>query len=258
MPEAKILGIASQKGGVGKTTTAAALIAGLTLQGYRVLGIDTDAQANLTHTMQGRTDGHTVKGVLLGSSSAKESIQETPCGYLIAGDNDILTAEAMLMPKLDRHTRLKNALGPVMGAFDYIIIDTPPSLGIATANALMACHKLIVPSGADIYSLQGIAQLAETVGQARNGGNHSLAIAGILLTRHSPRSILSQEGTGLAEQIASSLGTKVFTTRIREGVAIKEAQMSQKDIFSWAPTAKVTGDYKAFIEELLQELRYGQ
>ena len=132
-------------------------------------------------------------------------------------------------------------------------MDTPPALGILTINALTACDSVIIPAQADIYSLQGVEQLAETIKPVKKYTNPTLTIEGILLTRYSPRSVLSREVAELAEQLAAKLGTRLFKTTIREAIAVKEAQISQRSLFSYAPKAKVTEDYSRFIAEILGE-----
>lgn len=129
------------------------------------------------------------------------------------------------------------------------MIDTPPALGILTVNALTASHDLIIPSQADVYSLQGIVQLYETINAIRKYCNPSLAIAGILLVRFNARIILNREILAVMEQTTQQLQTKVFATRIRECIAVKEAQAKQTDLFSYAPDSTAAADYELFIRE---------
>lgn len=252
--EAKIIAIINQKGGVGKSTTAEALVAGLTLKGYKCLAIDLDAQGNLTYTAGATTDGATALGVLTGEVKIKDAIQHTASGDIIAASKALSGADAFIKDT-GKEYKLKEALESIAGEYQYIIIDTPPALGILTVNALTACNSLIIPAQADIYSLQGIEQLAETIKPVKKYCNHNLAIEGILLTRYSSRSVLSREVAELAEQLAEKLGTKLFKTTIREAVAVKEAQISQQSLFDYAPKAKVTEDYRAFIKEFLGKER---
>lgn len=247
-----IITITNQKGGAGKTTTAAALAAGLALKGYKILSIDLDAQGNLTYTAGAKMDGATALGVLTGEVKAEEAIQHTASGDIIAANKALAGADAFIADT-GKEYRLKEALDGVQRQYDYIIIDTPPALGILTINALTACDSVIIPAQADIYSLQGIEQLAETMKPVKKYCNPSLSIEGILLTRYNPRSILSREIAELADQLAARLGTKLFKATIREAIAVKEAQISQQTLFSYAPTAKVTEDYMNFIQELTGE-----
>ena len=248
--ETKIIAVINQKGGVGKSTTAEALIAGLSLKGYSCLAIDLDAQGNFSYTAGAKTDGATILGVLTGEVKAKDAIQHLKGGDMIAASNTLAGADAFIT-NTGKEYKLKEALEELKGMYQYIIIDTPPALGILTVNALTACHSVIIPAQADIYSLQGIEKLAETIKPVKKYCNPSIYIEGILLTRYSPRSVLSRDVAEIAEKLAEKLGTKVFKTTIREAIAIKEAQISQQSLFEYAPKAKVTEDYRAFIEELL-------
>lgn len=247
----KTIAVINQKGGVGKSTTAATVAAGLSLRGYKTLAIDLDAQANLTYTAGAKTDGATALGVLTGDVKTEDAIQHTASGDIIAANKALAGADAFISDT-GKEYRLKEALESVKAGYDYIIIDTPPALGILTINALTACDSVIIPAQADIYSLQGIEQLAETMKPVKKYCNPSLAIEGILLTRYSPRSILSREVAELAEQLAAKLGTKLFNATIREAIAVKEAQISQQTLYAYAPKAKVTEDYTALIDELIK------
>ena len=244
--------ITNQKGGAGKTTTALALAAGLSLKGYKALSIDLDAQCNMSYTAGARTDGATALGVLTGEVDIAAAIQHTESGDIIAASKALAGADAFIK-ETGKEYRLKEALEPIRGQYDYIIVDTPPALGILTINALTACDSVIIPAQADIYSLQGVEQLAETMKPVKKYCNPSLAVEGILLTRFNSRSILSRDIAELAEQLAGKLGTKLFKATIREAVTVKEAQISQKSLYSYAPKAKVTEDYTRFIAEIIGE-----
>ena len=244
--KAKIIAVVNQKGGVGKSTTAQALTAGLLLKNFACLTIDLDAQGNLTYTLGAKTNEATILEVLTGEVEAKDATQHLKNGDTIAANKALAGADAFIS-ETGKEYRLKEALQSLEEQYDYIIIDTPPTLGILTVNALTACNSIIIP-----------AQLANTMRSVRKYCNPNLQIEGILLTRYNSRSVLSKEVAELANQLAKKLGTRLFKSTIREGVAVKEAQISQKSIFEYAPQAKVAQDYKAFIEELLSNKRKEQ
>lgn len=248
----KTLAIINQKGGVGKSTTAQALAAGLALKGYKVLTVDLDPQGNTSFSLGATTDGATALGVLLAEVKPEDAIQPTKYGAVIAGSKALAGADAFLT-EIGKEYKLKEALEQVGGGYDYIVIDTPPALGILTINALTACDSVIIPAQADIYSLQGVADLADTIKQIKKYCNPALTIEGILFTRYSSRSAFNKELAGLAGELAAKLGTRVFTTTIREAVAVKKAQAAQQSLFEYDPKAKVTEDYTALVEELLGE-----
>lgn len=247
----KKIAIINQKGGVGKSTTAEALAAGLSLKGFSVLAIDLDAQGNMTYTIGANPDGITSLEVLTQKATAQEAIQHTNNGDIIPASNSLAGADAFIADT-GKEYRLKEALEPIEREYDYVVIDTPPALGILTVNALTACDSVIIPAQADIYSLQGIEQLSETMKPVKKYCNPALKVDGILLTRYSSRSVLSRDVADLANQLATKIGTKVFKTTIREAIAVKEAQISQQSLFKYAPKAKVTDDYAAFIDEILR------
>lgn len=256
----EIIAVINQKGGVGKSTTAHALIAGLTFKGFKVLGVDLDAQRNLTHTSGASSTAKgenepapiTARDVLYNGTPAEDAIQHTQSGDIIASHRGLAGADS-LITDTGKEYRLRESLEPLQARYDYIIIDTPPALGILTVNALTACNRIVIPAQADIYSLQGIGQLTDTIQPVKKYCNPGLQIAGILLTRYSPRAVLNRQLAELVNQIAQSLGTRVFKTTIRDAVAIREAQATQQSIFTYAPRAKVTADYIAFIDELIAE-----
>lgn len=247
----QIIAIINQKGGVGKSTTAEALIAGLLSKGFSVLAVDIDAQGNLSYTAGAKTDGATVLGVLTGEVKTEDAIQQTGSGDVIAANKALAGADAFITDT-GKEYRLKEALERIEGKYQYIVIDTPPALGILTVNALTACHSVIIPAQADIYSLKGIEQLADTIQPVRKYCNPNLKIEGILLTRYNSRAVLSRDIAEYAKQLAEKLGTKLFKSTIREAITVKEAQINQQSLFQYAPKAKVTGDYKSFLEELLE------
>lgn len=242
--------IINQKGGVGKSTTAHNIGAGLKNKGFRVLYIDLDAQGNLTYTMGANTKGYNALGVLQRPETAREEIQHTRQGDIIASTPTLAGADNVIN-ETGKEYRLKEALEPLQTDYDYCIIDTPPALGILTINALTCCNKVIIPAQADIYSLQGVTQLYNTISTVKKYCNAGLEIDGILLTRYSARAIISREIAEMTEDTAEKIGTKVFKTKIRECTALKEAQAMKQDIFSYAPKSNAAADYKKIVMEIM-------
>lgn len=248
----RTIAVINQKGGVGKSTTALAIGAGLSLKGYSVLFIDLDAQGNLSYTLGATTKGYNALGVLQRPETAKEEIQHTQNGDIIASSPALAGADTVLT-ETGKEYRLKEALENLSGEYDYCIIDTPPALGILTINALTACRGAIIPAQADIYSLQGISQLNSTIQTVKKYCNPALSIMGIVLTRYSSRSVISREVTELIEQTAEQLQTKLYKAKIRECTALKEAQAVKQNIFTYAPRSNATADYKALVDEIIGE-----
>lgn len=249
---ATIITINNQKGGVAKTTTSLAIAAGLTLKSYRVLCIDLDPQSNLSLSGGANSDAGTIYDVMKGDLAAIETVQSIN-GLNIIPSNILLSGADMEFTKTGREYLLKESLESLKDLFDYIIVDTPPSLGILTVNSLVASNLVIIPMTADMFALQGMGQLNNTIIQVRKYCNPSIRIAGILLTKYNNRTILSRDLMETIQETAKNLNTKVFKTTIREGIAIREAQTQQQSIFKYAPQSNPGLDYESLIQELLME-----
>lgn len=248
----KVIVIANQKGGVSKTTTATAIASGLKQKGYKVLLIDTDPQGNASDTYKAKIEGEpTLYDLLCNNEPIRDCIQKTVAGDIIAADPLLSQAENMLNKTGKEHI-LKKAAQPILNEYNYIIIDTPPTLGILLLNALTFANILIVPITADRYSLQGLSQLTETVDAVKEYTNPSLKIAGLLLSKYNNRTNLSREVAEGMPQIAEKMSTIIFNTSIRESIAAKEAQATRETIFSYAPKSTTAQDYLTFIDELLE------
>lgn len=247
-----IISIINQKGGVGKSTTANALGAGLHHKGFKVLYIDMDAQGNLTYSLNALNKPLTSLELLTGTATAQEAIISTPQGDIIPASGNLAGADA-LITETGKEYRLKEAIEPLKKKYDFIIIDTPPALGVLTINALTACKSVLIPTQADIYSLQGIGQLSQTIDTVRKYCNKDITVKGILATRYTARTNLTKDMTTLLEDTAKQLNTKLYSTKIRECTALKEAQATQQDIFTYSPKSNASEDYKAFIEEYIKQ-----
>lgn len=245
------IAIINQKGGVGKSTTAVALGAGLLGKGHTVLYIDLDAQGNLTHTLGIDASDFTSIDLLAKRANIHDVLQPLGQGAIIPASPALAGADTIII-ELGKEYKLKEALEEIADLYDYIIMDTPPALGVLTVNALTACTSVIIPAQADIYSLQGINQLYATIETVKQYCNTSLRVRGILLTRYNARSVLSRDIAEIMEKTAEKLQTRVFDTTIREAIAIKESQVHRQDIYTYAPKSNAALDYTAFIDEFLR------
>lgn len=249
---AKVISVSNQKGGVGKTTSTGAVAAGFKLKGFKVLCVDLDPQSNLSFSSGAETeDCPTIYEILKGEAKTSFSIQKMP-SFDIISSNILLSGIELEFTQTGREYLLKEALSSVKDKYDYIFIDTPPALSILTVNAFTASDYIIIPMLADIFSLQGIAQLSETIDRVKKYCNPSLKVEGIVLTKYNKRTVLSREIKGTAELIAEELSTGIFNSTIRSSVAIMEAQTNQQDIYNYSPKNAAAQDYMCLVEELIE------
>lgn len=245
--------VINQRGGIGKTTTAAALAAGLKIRGYETLLIDLDAQGNLSYTLGAEYSSPTIYEVLTGAAEPRAAIVKTEQGEIIPSSPAMATADTTIT-ETGKEYRLREALNTLKGKYAYIVIDTPPALGIATINALTAADSVIIPAQAEAFSLQGIGRVYNTIETVKKYCNPGLKIEGILLTRFEINTTLGKIEAEQAEQTAKAMHTKLFNTKIRACNGIREAQASRTSIYKYKPAAKVKNavtDYHEFINELL-------
>ncbi len=252
----KVIAVNNQKGGTGKTTTAAALGFALYHRGYKVLMIDLDAQGNLSYTVNAEGGRYGIFGAMERPETTMQEIQSV-CSGENGGRVDIIPSTERLavaekiFTEIGKEYKLKEALQNIDSKqYDYVIIDTPPALSILSVNALAAADTVIIPAQADIYSLQGITQINSTITTVRKYCNPGLTIDGIVLTRYNSRTTISKDLAAALAQTAEKLGTKVYDTRIRECTAIKEAQALRKDIFVYAPKSNAADDYNSLTDEV--------
>lgn len=247
----RVISVSNQKGGVGKTTTTSCLAVGLKKKGYRVLTIDLDPQGNLGFSVGADCDtSATIYDVLKGEVKIQFAIQKTESTDIIIS-SILLSGIELEFTNTGREYLLKEAIKPIMDLYDYILLDTPPALGILTINAFTASNTIVVPMLSDIFSLQGIAQLYDTVERVKKYCNPGLTISGILLTKYNPRTLLSREIRGTVDLIANDLNIRVFDSFIRSSVVVSESQSVQQNILDYAPKNNISIDYMNFIDELL-------
>jgi chromosome partitioning protein len=249
---ARITTVLNQKGGVGKTTTAHALATGLNHRGFKALVIDADPQGNISYTMQADAAQAGLYEALKGIIPAADAIQHTAQGDLISSSIDLAGAD-MEFTQTGREYLLREVLDAISADYTHVIIDSPPSLGIMTVNALTASNDLIIPVGAEIYALQGLQQLLNTIGKVQKYSNPGLTVAGLLITRKGNKAVATRQLIDAIQQRAGALQLHLYSAVIREAVAIREAQIMQGSIFDTHPRAKVTDDYNAFIGEYIKQ-----
>lgn len=242
----EIYSVINQKGGVGKSTIVQALGQGLQeIYGKKVLFMDLDAQGNLSYAL-GADPKHTnIKDVLERNCNITDAIQHLTTGDIIA------SSAYLTLFELERPTILKDLLMKVQSNYDYIVIDTPPALSKITYNALTASTDVLIPALPDVFSLQGIQQLYTTINAVKNNANKTLNVKGIILTKYNDRTVLNQSVAEQLEDVAKQHGTKVFNTKIRDAVAVREAQINAVSIYNYAPKAKVTQDFKQLLKEVI-------
>lgn len=250
----KIVSISNIKGGVGKTTTAAVLAAGLAEKGYRVLLIDSDPQTNLTMCfLQEQTDELSSLYDIYGDGESIDDVKVPVRDNLdlIIGDFELCNVD-IKFTKAGRLKMLKKAIKSIDGEYDFVIIDTPPNLGVLSLNAFIASDYMVVPMSVDSFSLKGVRLLKETLDDVADETEKELPVAGILLTKYNSRTNVSKLLEKSLNSAAGLLGTKVFGNRIRQAVVVQESQIAKEDLFSYSPDAKVAEDYKGFIDEFLE------
>ena len=245
-----IIATTNQKGGVGKTTTAAALIEGLAQRGQRVLGIDLDPQGSLGFSMGLDIENcATVYEVLRGQTPIDKVIKQTGRGDILPS-NILLSAAELEFSRAGREFLLKNQIAQVEERYDYVIIDTPPALNVLTVNAYVAADALIIPMVPEILSLLGVAQIKETIETVRRCYNARLKVLGILLNKYNPRLTLNREVMEMSGQIARQLQTKVFQRSIRAGIVVAEAPAHGESVLGYSPASKPAQDFQNLITEI--------
>jgi chromosome partitioning protein len=251
-----IIAITNQKGGVGKTTTAINLAAALASKGVRTLVIDMDPQANSSmsfldiHELKlsvydALTESHVHLTDVIRPAEKVANLAIAPSTIALA------KIEAKLVGELDSHFRLKDELQTIQDSYDYVIIDTPPTLGIITVNALVAATHVLIPIQASYFALEGTDDLLETIDKIKVRANPQLQILGALITMYDKRTLLAKD---IYEQIQHVFGTKVFETVITKSVRLEESPAYRESIFTFAPRSTGAYEYYRLSEEVLSRV----
>lgn len=247
----KILALANQKGGVGKTTTAINLGASVAACERRVLLVDLDPQANATSGIGILDPERSMYDVLIEKMPLADIIlpTEIPTLFVAPGSVDLVAAEVELREAIGREYYLKRVLDPVAREYDYVFIDLPPSLGLLTVNGLTAAHSVLVPLQAEYFALEGISQLLATIERVQGAVNPGLEIEGIVLTMYDERMNLTRQ---VAEEVRTHFGDKVYRTVIPRNIRLSEAPSFGKPIILYDIRSRGSEAYVSLAREFIQ------
>ncbi len=254
-----VITIANQKGGVGKTTTAINLAAALAAADKNTLLVDLDPQGNSSISfLHAETFAASVYDSLVDSSvQLRDVTYETPVQNLtvIPAKISLAKLESKILGELDAHFRLRDRLDPIRPMYDYVIIDTPPTLGLITVNALVAATYLLIPIQSSYYALEGTDDLLETYQKVKTRPNPDLQVLGVLITMHDKRTTLARD---VSEKIQETFEGKVFKTVISKSIRLEESPAYKESIFTFAPHSSGAFEYYSLSEEVMARVEEGR
>ena len=245
----KVISISNHKGGVGKTTSALNIGAGLNKLGKKVLLIDLDPQANLSQSLGIVDQDKNIYGAIRGEYKL-QPINIIKGMDLIPSTLDLSGAEVELSGEAGREYILKELIDPIKKQYDYVIIDSPPSLGLLTINSFTASDEVLIPLQAQYLAIQGLTKLVEVVDKIKKRLNKSLKVGGVFITQYDNRKVLNRD---VVATIQSHFKSEVFKTKIRDNVALAEAPTQGVDIFRYQPKSKGAEDYLALCREIVKK-----
>ncbi len=246
----KIITIINQKGGVGKSSLVLNIGIGIRKRNKKILLIDCDPQKNLTYTLSDGVDEdmqNNIFDVLKKKKEIKDCIIKLDNIHYIPSSSELYGIDKTLKDVF----ALKTAIESIKNNYDYIIVDTPPALGVITINTIIASSSIVIPTEANIYSMNGIKELNKTINSIKQDAGINVNIEGILITRFKKHTKLNKELSEVLEQSANFFNTKIFQTKISESVKIADAQANNLSVFDYCKNSKITSEYDDFINELI-------